>query len=72
MITDGAIIWGTGEIRPITNMPQGVLKIRIRQRVDACTTVFLKFKDRIEQWQIEPDGDDWRLDFPFRRNGVRT
>jgi hypothetical protein len=48
----------------ITNLPAGVLKIRIRERADNFTRVYLKFSNRIECWLVVEDDDDmncWRL-----------
>ena len=35
-------------------LPLGVLRVRVRERSDAVTRVFLKFTDRIERWEIRP------------------
>ena len=68
---DGALIYGLGPVRRITNLPRGVVKLRIRQRADELTRVFLRFVDRIERWELKPDGPDWALDFCSARNYTR-
>jgi hypothetical protein len=68
---DGNIVWGSGPIRPIVNLPAGVLKWRIRQRSEEITKVFLRFVDRIEQWDIEDAPEGWRLTVCVASNSVR-
>jgi hypothetical protein len=61
--TEGAIVFGTGPIRPIINLPAGVLETRVRQFNYCASEVFLRFADRIEQWDIEcfegPNATGW-------------
>lgn len=67
---DGNIVFGTGPVLPIVNLPAGVLKVRIRQRQDDVTRVFLRFADRIEQWDIEGIETGWRLTSCVASNSV--
>jgi hypothetical protein len=59
--SDGNCVFGTGPIRPIVNLPAGVLKMRIRQRQMEFTRVFLRFADRIEQWDLDDTPEGWSL-----------
>jgi len=59
------IIWGTSEPKwinaEILNLPEGVLKVRRKMRNKCEMQLFLKFKDRIEHWIPERDGDKLKL-----------
>lgn len=59
------IVWGmtwpeclTAEI---SNLPPDVLKVRRKIRTKKEMQIFLKFKDRVEHWVPERDGDNLRL-----------
>jgi hypothetical protein len=71
MIADGNIVFGTDVIRPIVNLPAGVVKMRIRQRNDEVTRVFLRFSDRIEQWEIDDYPEGWKLAYCTASNSTR-
>jgi hypothetical protein len=72
---DDNIVHGYGPVRPIVNIPAGVLKVRVRQRCNEITRVFLRFADRIEQWDIEAfpgTKPRWALTFCVASNAVLT
>jgi hypothetical protein len=71
VIPDGNIVYGVEPIRPITNLPPGVVRVRVRQRDNDVTKVFLRFDNRVEQWEIERDGEAWQLAWPIGRNETR-
>ena len=64
------IVFGTGPARQIINLPEGVLKVRIQQRRDELTRVFLKFADRIERWELELVDGAWRISYRIGRNYI--
>jgi hypothetical protein len=73
MYLDGPLIYGCrlpdAPEPEFANMPAGVLKVRLRERCDCETRVFLKFADRIEEWSISRLADGrWNLDFPIGSN----
>jgi hypothetical protein len=59
-------IFGVQEVRPIVNIPADALKVRVRMRQGEIALVFVKFIDRVEQWNIEPANGrlgclEWKL-----------
>jgi hypothetical protein len=66
MITVGKtnIVWGCQPDflnAEILNLPKDVLKVRRNQRPKREMVLFLKFKDRIEKWIPETEGDKLKL-----------
>ena len=61
MITVGQrIAFGASEIKPITNIPEDALRVKVKLRHNKPVVAYVKFKDRIESWLLS-DGPDWRL-----------
>lgn len=54
-------IFGIAESRQwhVVNLPEGVIKYRVRFRQEEWATIFLKFEDRLEEWYVVnvPDQD---------------
>lgn len=55
-----AFVYGVKEARPIVNIPEGA-KVRLRLRNDSLAVAFVKLKDRIDRWILQPaDGEPWQ------------
>lgn len=51
-----AVIFGIREVKPIVNIPNGAISVKIRMRRDDVATAFVRFRDRVEKWYLGPVG----------------
>jgi hypothetical protein len=57
-----AIVWGIHEPRPITNLPDGVTKVRLRLRAEDAASATLRTAAGVHRYSLKWGGDDtWEL-----------
>ena len=60
IIVGRRIAFGASEIKPIVNIPQDALRVKVKLRHNKPVVAYVKFADRIESWLLS-DGPEWRL-----------
>jgi len=53
------MVWGVTQVKPIVPKPEGLVKVKMRQRDVA--QAFVRTDHGVERWYLANDGDHWVL-----------
>jgi len=66
---DGPVcVFGVPPTRPISNLPEDTIKVRIRLRCSDVGCAFVRRPDCIEKYLLLVDGDNWKLNYFAEKN----
>lgn len=66
---DGPIfVVGVQPIKPISNLPEGTIKVRIKLRSNDAGYAFVRRSNCIEKYLLLVDGENWKLNYFSEKN----